>query len=569
MTSEQISIGSSTWIKTLYLLGTLCLAVRLFYLQIYLETTYSLQSKKNYVRFETIKCPRGQILDCHGQAIVTNKPTINLYWNPTPHNSLTETTAVIAHLCDICNLNSHAKLMQNAAYAQRTNRPAILVADIPFNQLSVIEEQFPNHRNILIQTDFKRYYPYKNLASHIIGYLSNIQVNATGKMGLEKIADEQLQGAKGTFVKTINSQGKQIASCSTQEASAGTDIQTTLDLTIQRLVESAFSNKYVGTFIVMDPETGALRALLSRPNFDPTIFLQPLHPQQWQALQENKPFLNRAINCCYPPGSLFKLVTISAALETGVMAPNDTHVCTGSVQYGNRRYWCHRRHGHGKISIKEGLALSCNTLFYELGKKISIDVLADYAHRFGLGKKTGFALDETAGLIPTTQWKQEIKGERWWPGETLSASIGQSYLLTTPLQIARMISSIFTGYLVKPRILNNERIEKVPLYIDPHTATFLKESMRSVVTEGTGHRVNRIKDIQIFAKTSTAQMSTLDKRGLGQQYFEHGWVVAYVTCKKSNPLILVVLVEHAGTSRTPVLIAKEFLLAYRDQFERK
>ncbi len=569
MIPEQLSIGTGAWTKLIYLFGALCISIRLFYLQIYLGINYDIQSKKNYIRYEAVNATRGQILDCHGRALVTNKPIINLYWNPTKDYLSQKDKETIAHLGDICNITPDATLIQKIEYAQKKNCPTVLVTDISFNQLSIIEEQFSHNQNVLIQTDFKRHYPYKNMASHIIGYLSNLKLNVTGKMGLEKAVNEKLQGTSGTLVKTINSYGKEVTSCNVQKSSAGNDIQITIDITLQQMVEAAFTANYVGTFIVMEPETGAIRALLSRPNFDPTIFLEPLHPHQWQALQENNPFLNRAINCCYPPGSLFKLITICAAIETGVIATHDTHICKGYINYGKRNYWCHRRYGHGAISITQGLALSCNTLFYELGKKLSIDVLADYAHRFGLGQKTGFLLNETAGLIPTTQWKRETKGEHWWPGETLSASIGQSYLLTTPLQFARMISSIFTKYLVKPRILNDEAIEKRPLYVDSNTIAFLKRSMRSVVTEGTGRRVNRIKDIEIYAKTSTAQVSTIDKRNLGQQYFEHGWMVAYFTYKNQNPLTLVILVEHAGTSRIPVLIAKQFLLAYRDQFERK
>jgi penicillin-binding protein 2 len=379
----------------------------------------------------------------------------------------------------------------------------------------------------------------------------------------------KLQGHDGAIIKTINSYGKEIHTDIIEHAIAGTDIETTIDIDLQKIAEKNFSDEYIGTCIIMDPETGALKTLLSRPNFDPNIFLEPIYYQQWKELQEHQPFLNRAVHCSYPPGSLFKLITISAALETELISPDDMHNCKGYIHYGDRDYWCNRHNGHDIISVRQGLALSCNTLFYELGKKLSINTLADYAQRFGLGQKTGFLLSEAIGLIPTTSWKRETKGEPWWQGETLSASIGQSYLLTTPLQIARMFSGIFVGYLPKPRILKDEPIEKNPLYIKPETLEFLKKSMKSVVTEGTGRRVNRIKDIEVYAKTSTAQISTIDKRGLGQQYFEHGWVVVHFTIKGQKPLILVVLVEHAGTSRIPVIIAKNLLLDYKKYYERR
>ena len=219
--------------------------------------------------------------------------------------------------------------------------------------------------------------------------------------------------------------------------------------------------------------------------------------------------------------------------------------------------------GHGLLNIEQSLAHSCNILFYETGKKISIDLLANYAHRFGLGEKTNIMFAEKEGLVPSTAWKRRVKNERWWPGETLSVAIGQSYLLATPVQIARMISSIFTGQLVTPRVLMNEPINKQPLAISLETRKFLQQSMQKVVHQGTGQKVKTIKDIKIYAKTSTAQTSSLEKRDWGTEYMEHGWFVAYFSYKDYKPLTLVILVEHASTSRVPAGIAADFLREYK------
>jgi penicillin-binding protein 2 len=570
MNKIQKSDGLFLWINKFYFLTTLAIITRLFYLQIYLGPIYTAQSRKNYIRHQHIAAPRGQILDCNRKPLVTNIPIRSLYWQSTGKSRLTdEQKRIISQLSYVCQISYDEQLIQTIAQAEKRNHPLLLYHNITFHQLATIEEMFSDHPNIVIKTEFKRSYPYKKAASHIIGYLGNIHAESTGKMGLEKAAEMKLQGHDGAIIKTINSYGKEIHTDIIEHAIAGTDIETTIDIDLQKIAEKNFSDEYIGTCIIMDPETGALKTLLSRPNFDPNIFLEPIYYQQWKELQEHQPFLNRAVHCSYPPGSLFKLITISAALETELISPDDMHNCKGYIHYGDRDYWCNRHNGHDIISVRQGLALSCNTLFYELGKKLSINTLADYAQRFGLGQKTGFLLSEAIGLIPTTSWKRETKGEPWWQGETLSASIGQSYLLTTPLQIARMFSGIFVGYLPKPRILKDEPIEKNPLYIKPETLEFLKKSMKSVVTEGTGRRVNRIKDIEVYAKTSTAQISTIDKRGLGQQYFEHGWVVVHFTIKGQKPLILVVLVEHAGTSRIPVIIAKNLLLDYKKYYERR
>jgi len=202
-------------------------------------------------------------------------------------------------------------------------------------------------------------------------------------------------------------------------------------------------------------------------------------------------------------------------------------------------------------------------LFYEIGKKISIDTLAHYAYKFGLGQKTNLIFSEKEGIVPNKKWKEETKGEQWWPGETLSVAIGQSFLLTTPIQISRMIASIFTGYLVSPRILLNEPIQKKPLDLEPDTIDFLKKSMKSVVTKGTGRHISKVKDIIIYAKTSTAQISTFQKRKLSDIYLEHGWFVAHFQYKQNAPLVIVILVENAGTSQVATNIAKNFLIAYK------
>jgi len=388
-------------------------------------------------------------------------------------------------------------------------------------------------------------------------------------MGLEKIFEESLKGNNGTLINTINSFGRKLAQKEGVKARPGDNLHITIDIKIQDIVERIFPESLGGTFIVMNPKDGAIKALVSRPNFDPTIFLAPMTPDLWSELQQKKPFINRAFGASYPPGSIFKLVTVSAALEHNIIDQNDEFNCRGFVSFADRKYFCHNKNGHGRLNTQQAVALSCNTLFYEIGKKISIDTLADYAHRFGLGVKTNVPFNELTGLIPSRRWKEEAKGERWWPGETLSAAIGQSFLLVTPIQIATMISSIFTGQLVKPRLLCDEPIEQKPLQIRPATRDLLQQSMRSAVTMGTGRSITRIKDMNVYAKTSTAQTSALHKRLLGSEYLEHGWCVAYFTYKHHTPLTLVILIENIGSSRPTTIVAKEFLLEYKKILDKE
>lgn len=540
---------------------------RLGYLQIYLNDQFSIKSQKNFLRFETIRPPRGNIIDAHGTLLATNQPVHTLVWcGSGKQNALETCHTLLEKLSMIINkpLLEDAYLMKEMVLAERFHRRVVLAEDLSFDKVCQIEEMFPGCEQLCIETEFRRFYPYTTCASHVLGYLGNIKVAPSGCMGIEQEFEQDLKGQQGTKQKTINSLGKSLAVQTIQDALAGKDIQTTLDLSLQKLVEEVFPADYRGACVVMNPKDGSLVAVVSRPSFDPNVFLMPLMPDEWLHMQEGQLFLNRVFNVAYPPGSIFKLVTTAAALQEGIISPETRWTCCGHTMFANRKYLCQctKTWGKDELTAQQALARSCNTFFYEIGKKIPIDTLARYAHAFGLGQKTTVHFPEKTGLIPTSQWKMKVKGERWWPGETLSATIGQSFILVTPIQVARLVASIFTGYLVTPRIVAHEPVVRHPLTIHTDTLSFLRDSMRAVVTQGTGRRMNRIKDLEIYAKTSTAQTSGLDKRKLGIQHLEHGWFAAYFSYKHHEPLVLVFLVENAGSSRVTAMLAKKFLLGY-------
>ena len=560
-------------IKYCIIAAFVVITAKLFYLQVNLTDYFTNRSQQNFLRTESIRSPRGNITDRNGKLLATNRPVLNVYWRGTGNFVLNdEQYKILAHLEKILNVPiiDNNSLQTRIMYTERQFKEVRIASDINIEQLSKIEELLPHHPNITIKTDFKRHYPFTSCASHLVGYLGNsIDVGTHGKMGLEKTFEHILKGKDGTIIKTINSVGRKLAEKEINTSLAGDTIKTTIDIELQQLCERVFPEKLTGTFIIMDPHKGDILSLISRPNFDPSIFLQSIPLKYWQSLQEKKPFLNRALNACYPPGSIFKLVTISAALEHNLISPESLWHCDGFVYFGKRKYWCHKRQGHGELTTTQAVAQSCNILCFEIGKQIDVDLLAEYAHKFGLGQKTNSIFHEKSGLIPTRKWKQEVKNEPWWPGETLSVSIGQSFVLTTPIQIASMIASIFTGTIPTPRFLTVERPQYRPLDIKPETLEFLKKSMKLVVTYGTGKRVNTIKDFEIYAKTSTAQTSAFSKRNLGTEYLEHGWFVAYIKYKDTQPLIIVLLVENAGTSRVPTVIAKNFLIKYKYLIDRK
>jgi penicillin-binding protein 2 len=551
-------------LSTLLILGIILW--RLFHLQVTLMQQLFWQGKKNCTRIEKTTSLRGTILDCNGIPLATNRPTINLHWHSTGKTSL-DTLALdslkklekIVGSTIIDNPETMALLKNTERYC----KDCLLVEDLSLQQVCQIEEQLAGSQNVRLVTKFKRFYPHKNCASHILGYLGNLDFGTCGKMGLEKLLDENLRGEPGTLHRTINSCGKSLAEEEMKKALAGQDIQTTIDITLQEIIEKVFPDEHTGSFIVMDPETGSIKALLSRPNFDPNMFLQPIIQQDWQTLCEKQSFINRTLNASYPLGSIFKLVTISAALEKKITTPDAIWNCCGYLTFGKRQYHCHELTGHGQITTGQAVALSCNSVFYKLGKQMDIDLIADYAHRFGLGERTNIMFPENSGLIPTRAWKRAVKKEPWRPGETLSAAIGQSFILATPMQVAKMISSIFTGYLATPRILTTEPIETIPLNIQPDTLSFLRGCMKKVVTCGTGQRVSHIKDMVVHAKTSTAQTSALEKATMGKGFLEHAWFVGSFRYKQNKPLTFVILAENVGSSRTATAIAQKFLMEYK------
>lgn len=557
-----------TLITRIFILALIIIIMRLWYLQIYHGTHFKTRGEKNFLRVEKTHSARGNILDCYGALLATNRPVTNVIWQGTGNYRLTSgQEECLMFLETITKKSLIASTAEHDAitHAERRYKQIELAHDISFEQLSQLEEAFPAHPNILLETHFERLYPHNTCASHIVGYLSRqIDQDVAGKMGLEKIFQDTLQGQEGTLLKTINSFGRDIAQTEVQKARAGNSIQTTIDLGLQQICELIFpEDQTTGTIVIMDPKNGAIRSLLSKPTFDPNLFLRPMAPEQWDKLQINRPFINRAVTAIYPPGSIFKLISISAALEHGFITPEHTIYCNGFSSFCGRNYFCHLHSGHGRLNTGQAVSESCNILFFELAKKMDINLFAEYARRFGLGQETGIIFYENKGNVPDRAWKLATYKERWWPGETLSISIGQSYLLATPMQLLRMVSSIFTGYLVRPRILETEPIDTQPLRIKQETLNFLQASMRSVVQGGTGRSVNRVKDIEIYAKTSTAQTSDKEKRHLGAGYLEHAWFVLYFRYKKEEPLAMIILLENAGSSRVATNVAFNFLVAYK------
>ncbi len=556
---------------TSFLVCMVLIIARLFYLQVYEQDRLRELGELNFLRFETLYSPRGNLLDVNGDLLATNRPVFDLYWMGSGNKMFSEEQhTVFTSICRFLSLQDKEDLLKKIKRAERYGVRLLINADISFDILCRISEHCIQVGNLVVVQRFRRVYPHQHLASHVLGFLGNYGPEQfVGLSGLEKIFQDELEGEPGYVVHVTNARGKELRQKEYKEARGGRDLSLTLDLEMQRIAEKLFKEGQSGAFIIMDPEDGAVKCLVSYPNFDPNLFLSPISHQDWQAqLTHKSPFLNRVINALYPPASIFKLVTFTAGLEERVISPTSKFSCSGYIEYGGRKYYCQRRSGHGTLSGQQAIARSCNIHCYEIGKRINIDQLAHYAYAYGLGISTHFILPESKGLVPTTGWKAAVKGESWWQGETLSSCIGQSYLLVTPLQIARMIGSLCTGYLVTPRLVVGNSVDKTRLGIRDTTRYFLRHAMVEAVQSGTARKLRGLKPFTIGAKTGTAQ-TTSRESGKGKESLEHGWFASFFHYKDEKPLVMVALVEEAGTARPALAMAEQFLISYARYREKK
>lgn len=542
---------------------------RLFYLQIDRQHQFYSLGERNFLRVEVITPLRGDVYDCNKVLLAANKAVFDLYWQGSGVQLSREEHELLARLSQIMgvDITSDPKLFQGIVFASKKARRFLLKEDLSFQQLCMISELSQNVSSLVVENRFKRVYPHHQLASHVLGFLS--RSDNVGKAGIESRLHDDLKGVEGRRVHVITATGRSLMQRIDQEARAGKDLALTLDFNIQKIAESLFAPEQSGAVVVMDPFDGSVKALVSYPQYDPNLFLSPLSEAEWEAISFNNPLLNRATSALYPPASTFKLITMAAALEDKLVDPHQEFFCRGYVEYCGRRYHCLNRLGHGSLNPRMTLSRSCNIPFFHIAKKININRLAYFANCFGLGKKTDFILPEKQGLIPTTAWKKQVFGERWWRGENLSACIGQSYLLVTPLQLARMVSAVCAGFLVKPRLLADEPIERELVPISQDTLNLLKCGMRDAVIEGSARRMAHLKSFDIWAKTGTAQTCSLSlsqEKDL-RKYTEHGWCISFFSYKRSRPLALVIMLEHTGHSRFTTALAENFMRKYQRLME--
>jgi len=534
------------------------LIIGLYYTQLVRHSVYKELSENNRVRVLPLVSPRGRIFDRKGRLLVNNRISFDI---EVIYKEIKAKEKVAAVLGEVLGVDKNILLKRIEKAKARPFVPVKIAEDIDKEKAIRVEETKMDLPGIVVTTRPLRNYIYKNAFSHVIGYIGKISEpelrkyktygydmqDYVGKDGIERTFNEYLRGADGGLQVEVDSRGRQLRNLAVKEPTAGKDLHLTLDAELQKFCEEIFAEKK-GAIVAMDPQTGAVLALVSHPNFDPNIFVSANNDKEKRLLLNNKntfPMMNRAISGAHPPGSLFKIIVATAALEARKFNDKKIFVCNGSHRVGNRTFHCWREKGHGTPNITEGIKGSCNVFFYQLGLLIGVDTISKYAFKLGLGEFTGIELSgELKGIVPTLQWKRRKLKSPWFKGETANYSIGQGYLLVTPLQIARSVSAIANGgRLVKPFIvdkiedINLERENSKKLGLSKNTISIVKEALRQVVNEprGTGLYA-RSKSVVISGKTGTAQ----NPRGIS-----HAWFVGFAEFQ--NPrLCVVVFIEHGG-----------------------
>ncbi len=583
------------WIKQRLMGASLCilmvfalLLLRLVYLQLIKGEEYRRLSETNCVRLKSIKSSRGLIYDRNNKLLVENRPAFDLNIVLEDARPVKDTVERLASLIDV----PYEALMENIKKAGRSAfyKPLTLKRDISRDQLAIVEAHKFDLPGIHIDIEPTRHYIYEKTSAHLLGYLGQINRkelesggfpnvrtgDSIGRYGVEKSFEPYLQGKRGGRQVEVDVKGRLIKVLETVPPVSGNDLHLTLDLELQRTAEKLMEGIY-GAVVALDPTNGDVLVMASTPSFDQNDFIGGISTKKWQALMEDsgRPMINKAIQAEYPPASTYKILTSLAALEEKVIDEHVTFFCPGYYRFGNRRYQCWKRNGHGEINVVDAIAQSCDVFFYQAGEKTGVDTLAQYANGSGLGRFTGIKLDhERRGLIPTAAWKKKRFKESWQAGETLSISIGQGFDLVTPLQMGVFISALGNGgTLYRPRVVKSieDSDGNITKSIEPEitgglpaskeTLSLIQKGLLEAVqgARGTARKI-RIKGINIAGKTGTAQVYSrkagekFDNKKVGRTLRDHAWFVCYAPAEDPKIAISVIIEhgEHGASAAAPI-----------------
>ena len=601
MNVKSAFLDFSGWRKRFILLSLAAalvfalLLLRLWYLQVINAERYLALSEKNRIRHVAIAAPRGPIYDRNGELLVDNRPSFGI---SVLRQEVDDAATLLDRLADYLQVpREDLQKRWDAGLRFPSFRPMPLAEDISRDVLELVQENSVNLPGVLIEVRPLRSYPYAESAAHLFGYLGEITEaelqskdfegyrpgDFVGKSGLEKSLEPKLRGIAGQRRVEVDVRGKELRLLKIQDSVPGNKVYLTIDRKLQQATEAAFGETS-GSAVVMDARTGAVLAMASLPSFNPALFARGISGEEWINLLQNPhhPLQNKTIKGQYPPASTFKIVTALAALKAGIANPGTSVTCNGSFKFGNREFRCWKRHGHGRVDLKKALKESCDVWFYQFGLELGIDRLSQMAFDLGLGESLGFPLEyEKSGLVPTRQWKKKRFGSRWYDGETVIASIGQGYVLTTPLQLATMMSTVVNGGTVlRPQVVRRveslggellrevtpQVIKSTPLA--PGDLKVVLKALDAVVNEPGGTAwSSRINEVHYGGKTGTAQVVRLKddrdrKRETPYRFRDHGLFVGYAPVDDPQ-IVVAVVVEHGGGGGSAAApVARKIIASY-------
>jgi len=572
---EKVSAGKLHATQYLVVLVLAVLASGMWRLQILGADGYRVLAEANRVRREPVAAPRGKLFDREGRILVDNYPSISCYLLREQAKDLQADIPLIARGLDLPVEQVQATIRRYAASPNYDSIP--LKQDITPDEQAFIEA----HRNELPELETRdeqrRLYPRDGFAAHLIGYVGEVSEedlntskfdfyepgDVVGKFGVEETYDSLLRGTDGSRDVVVNSHGKEVGQPLRQVlAKPGTDLRLTIDLDIQRVAEKVMEGRN-GALVAMDPHTGEILAMVSRPAFDPNQFAVRLTRSYWNQIvtDPNHPLMNKTIQAQLAPGSTFKVIMSLAGLQEGVA--QDMHVmCAGGGTFYGRFFACDKH--HGMVDIDHAIPLSCDTFYYTLAEKLGIDTIAKYATELGLSQKTGIDLpDEASGTMPSTQWKLKTQHQPWYLGEVISVGIGQGAVQVTPLQLARALGGIASGgalkrpHVVFPYELPPQMASAIDssfpgsgdrvIPITPENWETITDAMAATTVTGTAAAAH-LEGIDFAGKTGTAQVvnhsAGATSLGKGAER-ANAWFVGMAP-RRNPDIVVVVLAEHGG-----------------------
>jgi penicillin-binding protein 2 len=572
----------------------LVLAFGLWRLQVARNDYYNTLAEQNRIKQVPILAPRGKILDREGRIIVDNYPSFSvLLLRDQKRDILADADKIAPGLhMEPDELRTRLKRMAAVPGYQ----PMFLKDDITPDELAFIESHRAELPELEMITVHRRLYPRNGFMAHVIGYVGQVSEDMlnqpqwelynpgdiVGMSGVEQYYNDILMGKNGSRQVLVNSRGKEVGTLSDVPAQPGKQLKLTIDLDLQIAAEEALEGK-PGAIVAMNPHTGEILAMVSRPAFDPNDFAVRVTRDKWNALitDPGKPLLNKAIQAQLAPGSVFKTIMATAGLQEGVAQTLVVNCGGGKTFYGRFfKCWIASTHGsHGSVNISKAIYQSCDSYFYTLAEKLGIGKIAKYATMLGLGQKTGVDLpQEVSGVMPSEEWKIKNFKQKWYAGETISVGIGQGAVATTPIQLARAVAAITTdGRLVHPHIAFPEQFpanfkqvstysDAAQIQIDEDNWQTITDAMSLVVSPMGTAGSAAVKGVDIAGKTGSAQTVSNDfKKRLGAEgksnFKDNGWFVG-VTPRRNPDVVVACLFEGGEHGALAARVATKVIAAY-------